>query len=234
MAPITQTVQKLSPGAQIVLFDLDMAPIKGGVFRFTPDINGSESVRWKGNIYSPLPIEAKGFEWNGQGALPSPTLSMALPNIVLGAVQSFRDLIGCRVVRWRTFVQYLDGMSEADGGQHFKPEVYFIERKVELNTRKKTIEWELATANDLQGKSIPRRTALRNVCPFTYRTWQGGGFSYLNATCPYNGGLYFDRNGNPVAASQDECGKGFSDCLKRFGQSAPIPYGAFPGVGRVR
>lgn len=233
---IESTVQRLSPGAQVILFDLDLSPIGGtGVFRFVQGDINSNPVRWKGNVYTSVPIEAKGFEWNGQGALPTPSLSLGTITIALAAIQAFDDLRGCRVVRWRTFAQYLDGMPEADSSYHFRPEVYYIERKTSLNTRKKTVEWELAAASDLHGKSIPRRVALRNVCPFTYRKFGGGGFSYLNATCPYDGPNMFTREGTPTAdPSKDDCGKGFNDCHKRFGRGNPLPFGGFPGVGRVR
>ena len=232
---IEGVVQRLAPGAQVILFDLDMAPIGGGVFRFSPGPIGDQPVRWKGNVYTSIPIEATGFEWTGQGSLPTPTLSMGTTNIVTAAIQAFDDLRGCRVIRWRTFAQYLDGQVEANSNYHFRPEVYFIERKSELNTRKKTVSWELSAASDLHGKSIPRRIALRNVCPFTYRVWGGGGFNYLNATCPYNGCLYFKRNGDQTGnPAEDDCAKGFSDCVKRFGQGAPLPYGGYPGVGRTR
>jgi lambda family phage minor tail protein L len=167
--------------------------------------------------------------------LPEPTLSMGTITIVTAAIQSFDDLRGCRVVRWRTFAQYLDGMPEADSSYHFRPEVYYIERKTSLNTRKKTVEWKLAAASDLHGRSIPRRVALRNVCPFTYRQWQGATFTYFNATCPYDGPRMFTRTGDPTGnPALDDCGKAFSDCQKRFGIGNPLPYGGYPGVGRVR
>jgi lambda family phage minor tail protein L len=232
---IESTVQRLSPGAQVILFDLDMSAIGGGVFRFIQGTINDAPVRWKGNVYTAVPIEASGFEWNGQGSLPTPRLSMGTITIVTAAIQSFDDLRGCRVVRWRTFAQYLDGMPEADSSYHFRPEVYYIERKTSLNTRKKMVEWELAAASDLHGRSIPRRVALRNVCPFTYRQWQGASFSYFNATCPYNGSRMFTRTGDATGdPAQDNCGKAFSDCQKRFGFGNPLPYGGYPGVGRVR
>ena len=54
------------------------------------------------------------------------------------------------------------------------------------------------------------------------------------ADCGYAGPPVADIAGNPVAvAAQDVCGKQLSDCKLRFGATAVLPYGGFPGCGLV-
>jgi lambda family phage minor tail protein L len=54
--------------------------------------------------------------------------------------------------------------------------------------------------------------------------------------CPYTGGATYDINGNPVADPRlDVASKRVTTCCKpRFGASATLPFGGFPGVSRVR
>ena len=88
----------------------------------------------------------------------------------------------------------------------FPREVYYIDRKVNENPT--FVEFELATAFDLAGVRIPKRQALANLC----------GWQYRSADCGYTGAL-------------PTCAKSLDDCRAHFGASAPLPFGAFPGVG---
>lgn len=228
MGNVVQKSQGLSPGDEIRLYDIDMTPIGGGVLRYVPGNLGDRTVRWKGNEYRALPIEAAGFDKTGRGQLPTPTLTVAREDIISAAVITFGDLRRSRVIRWRTFVEYLDGMPGADPNAHWKPDIFEIRRKTKHNAE--IIEWELGAAIDRQGHKIPGRVALRDHCPWIYRHWNGGAFDYTNATCPYNGNRYFEQNGNATAnPALDRCGKRLDDCAKRFG-NAPMPFGGFPGM----
>lgn len=220
--------QQLEPGAEIRLYEIDLTPIAGGVLRYVSGNLGEQDVRWRGQIYRALPIEATGFDKVGRGQLPTPTLSVMREDIIAAAVITFDDLRRARVIRWRTFVEYLDGQPEADPNAAWKPDIFEIRRKVHHDAEK--IEWQLGAAIDQQGHKIPGRVALRDHCPWIYRTWTGTGFDYSRVTCPYKGNLYFQQNGlqsgNPAF---DQCGKRLDDCAKRF-QNNPLPYGGFPGM----
>lgn len=228
MGNVVHKSQGLSPGDEIRLFEIDMTSIGGGILRYVPGTLDGQTVRWRGNPYRPLPIQATGFDKAGRGQLPTPRLSVAREELLSAAVITFGDLRRSRVIRWRTFVEFLDGQPEADPNAAWKPDIFEIRRKIRHD--REAIEWELGAAVDRQGHKIPGRPALRDHCPWIYRHWGGGNFDYSRATCPYTGGAYVKPNGDPTAnPAEDRCGKRLSDCFKRFGNN-PMPFGGFPGM----
>lgn len=226
---IAEDIQKLSPGTIVVMYVLDTTSLGGSVYRFHAGTNElRNSLVWQGNTYSPMPIEASGFEANTQGQLPRPIVKVANITGVLGAlVNSLDDLIGCKVTRKRTMSHYLDAVNftgglnpTADPNQYYPDEVWFINRKTAEN--KIFIEFELSSALDVQGIKIPRRQVIQNTCAWKYRS----------AECSYAGGAVADIN--DVATSvlaNDVCSKRIVGCKLRFGQYATLPYGAWPGAG---
>ena len=52
--------------------------------------------------------------------------------------------------------------------------------------------------------------------------------------CPYTGSACYTKNGETTTAANDDCGRRLSDCVLRFGQENPLPYGGFPGLARIR
>jgi lambda family phage minor tail protein L len=234
MSSLSETQQKSSPGDFLQLFVLDATALGGTVLRFVlgaGDIGAT--VTWQGEVYTAAPVEAEGFEVNGQGSLPTPKIKIANINGALqGMIRDHGDLVGALVTRTRVFAQNLDGASEADPTAHYPPDIYRVERKIAMN--KIYVEWELSAALDQQGVMLPRRQVLRDYCDKRYRFWGGSVFDYTKATCPYTGSACFNTQGNPVGAADDRCGKRLSDCKLRFGVNAVLPYGGFPGVARVR
>ena len=50
--------------------------------------------------------------------------------------------------------------------------------------------------------------------------------------CGYTGTDYWTANDEEVSsASSDVCGKRLTSCKLRFGSTAELPYGSFPGIG---
>lgn len=234
MSALTELAQQPAADALVTLFELDATALgDSSIRRFTSTAWQSSVVRFGGRSYAPIDIEATGFEWQGQGAPPTPSLRLVNTNLVLGALaRDFGDLVGAGLTRLRTYARFLDDGFSPDPAMHFPPDLYRIERKVAQN--KLFIEFELAVPFDQEGQLLPGRVMLRDSCTHTYRRWIGGGFSYLAATCPYVGSAYFRATGQATStASQDRCGKRLSDCQKRFGNE-PLPTRAFPGLARVR
>ena len=226
---IAADIQKLDPGSLIDLFELDATEIGGSLFYWTNEVNElGNNVVWNSNTYFKMPIEADGFEKSGDGKQARPTIRAANVTGLVGALaRELEDLIGAKVTRHRTFVKYLDavnfvaGNPLADPNAAFDPEVWFVERKVSENGI--FIEFELASALDMQGVFLPRRQVIRNVC-----TWQ-----YRSAECGYSGGAKATENDVPTTnINLDRCGKRITSCELRFGLNAPLPFGGFPGVGR--
>lgn len=230
--PIQQDLQKLEPGAIVELYELDATAIGGSITRMHNGVNGlGSAVVWQGLTYSPFPIEAKGFETNGQGKTARPTVSVANVTGVIGAlVRDLNDLQGAKFTRKRTLVKYLDAVNfpggvnpTADPTASFSDDVFYVDRKASEN--KVAITFELAASFDVGGVQLPRRFIVQNVCPWTYRS----------AECGYAGTAYFDRTDAAVASpALDVCGKRLSSCRARFGQNAELPFGGFPAAGLVR
>jgi lambda family phage minor tail protein L len=229
---IRQELQTTGGKQLVELFELDCTTIGGSVLRFHNGVNelGTDVV-WQGNTYLRFPLEASGFEYNGKGQLPRPSLRVANVTGLLGAlVRTYQDLVGCKFTRRRTMLKYLDAVNfvggvnaSADPTAALPDDVYFVDRKATEN--KVLIEFELSAAFDVAGVKLPRRFIVQNICPWTYR---GG-------ECGYTGTAYFDSTDTPTPSlSQDSCGKRMASCKARFGEHAELPFGGFPAAGLVR
>lgn len=204
------------------------------MYYFVQGAFDTKPITFGGIVYTPVDIEIEGMESNGVGALPTPTLRIANVNgLPQSIINTYGDLVGCVFRRIRTFERFLDGQPEADPNSYFGPDIFRIEQKT--NENPVYIEWELSAAVDQQGKMIPGRVVIRDTCLFRYRSYVfGSTFDYSKAVCPYAGNNYFDKADQPTTADKDECGRRLSSCKARFGSQNPLPFGGFPGVGRVR
>lgn len=192
----------------------------------------NNTMVFDGHDYIPIAVNVTGFEWNGQGTLPTPTLQISNVNRVLASsVNSLKSLVGAKFTRIRTFRKHLDDGSDPDPTLIFPKEIYRINRKTAQN--KVYLEFQLASALDQEGVKIPGRVCLRNTCTHRYRMWDPDTltFDYTRATCPYVGSTYFkatdEVTGDPAL---DRCSKTLSGCRARFG-TAPLPTRAVPGIG---
>ena len=231
---ISGDLQGPDPSAIIELFELQLfADIHGvsDVYRFhagTNLVNNGEVV-WNGNAYLRFPVEADGFEYTGQGALPRPKIRISN---ILGSITAIllslpNGLEAAKVTRIRTLGRYLDAANfpggvnpTADSSAEFPREIYYIDRKSAEN--REIVEFELASVFDLAGVRAPKRQCIANICQWVYRS----------AECGYSAAVYYDANNNAVgSAGLDVCGKRLSSCQVRFGTNAELPYGSFPGIG---
>lgn len=230
---IASDIQKLELDKLVELFVVDLNPISvAEVYYFHAGVNGlGNDVTWQGRVYTRLPIEASGFEWNGSGSLPRPKVRVANVTGLMDALaRANGDLVGAKFTRKRTFAKYLDAVNftggvnpTADANVHFDDEVWFVDRKSAVN--QVFVEWELAAAFDLAGVMLPRRQVIQNVC-----TWK-----YRSAECSYAGGAVADINDQATSdITKDQCGKRLTSCRLRFGTYAELPFGGFPGAGLVR
>lgn len=232
MGDIRAEVQSLSPSALLELFVLDTTNVEGGgIARFHAGTNKLQTpVWWQGNEYIPLPIEADGFSVQTKGSLPRPRIRVAnIDGIFSAEARQKDDLIGCKVIRKRTFVRYIDARNypggvnpDADPNQHLPDDIWFVDRKSAEN--RYVVEWELASAFDVQGVMLPFRQVIQNSC-----SWE-----YKSPECGWIPTAFYDKNDSPVVdASKDVCPKRLSSCRCRFGASSILPFGGFPGAHRV-
>lgn len=233
--PVSE-LQAIAPSAIIELFELELNVLQHGIndtyrFHAGTNLNNNGELVWAGNSYLRFPIEADGFQYNGQGQLPRPkfTCSNILGTITALLLTLPNGLEGAKVTRIRTLARYLDDANWPGGNPYvpggdstaeFPREIYYVDRK-SVETRD-VIEFELAAAFDLAGVRAPKRQCVANICQWVYRS----------AECSYTAAVYYDANDNPVpSAGADVCGKRLSSCKVRFGSTAQLPFGSFPGVG---
>jgi lambda family phage minor tail protein L len=232
MNTIQGVSQSLDPGAEIILFVLDLSRFKEPNIYFHAGTTWTGGdVVWQGVVYQRYPVSATGFEMKGQGPLPRPRFAVSnLTGIISALCRLYGDLVGARVARRRTLLRYLDAVNfpdgvnpDADPDAYFPDDLFFINQKTHEDPQ--TVEFELATAFDTEGQQLPRRQIIRNSCPWQYR---GDG-------CGYAGGPVADGNDNPTSdPNQDVCGKRLTSCKMRFGASGWLPFGSFPGASAYR
>lgn len=236
---IASEIQKLDPSAIIELFELDMSVVGGQVVHYHGGTNSLyEPVVWQGVTYFAFPVQASGFEYNGNGQLPRPKLQISNATGAISAlILTYGDLVGCKLTRRRTFARFLDavnfpaGNPDADPTAEFPDDVFFLEQRT--SETRDMVEFQLSASFDFQGVTLPRRQIVQNVCTWTYRVWNDHtlAFDYTKAECPYTGTAYFDTNDVETTAASDRCGRRLTSCKARFGSSAQLPFGSFPACG---
>lgn len=228
---IAADVQTLTPGAIVELFELDLTPFGGDLLRFHAGTNQLRAnVVWQANTYIAFPVQATGFEFNGQGQQTRPKLAAAnVAGAITALVLQYEDIVGAKVTRKRTLAKYLDAVNfpggtnpSADPTAEFPQDIYYVDRKSAENNV--VVEFELAPAMDVTGVQLPRRQVVQNVCPWAYK----------GSECGWAGTTYYDANDASTTAGNDVCGKRLSSCKVRFGQYAELPFGGFPAAGLVR
>ena len=224
----------LAPNAIIELFQLELvAAIHGtsDIYYFHAGVNANVTgnIVWNGNSYVRLPIQAEGFDYSTGGTLPRPTLSVAnlggeISALLLqaNAITPGNDLGGAKVTRIRTLKKFLDGEANADPHAKFPDEIWYVDRKSAES--REVVQWELASKFDMAGMMMPKRQIIANICQWEYRS----------AECGYTGTNYFnERDQSVVTLAQDRCGKRLGSCKLRFGATAELPFGSYPGAGLV-
>lgn len=166
----------------------------------------SFSIKYRGQSYLPLPVEASGFEYKGDGSLPRPRIRIAnlrgqITGLLLGINQITpgNDLNGAQVTRIRTLSRFLDSDNWENGvnpygnpdesiNAQLPQEIYYVDRKVTEN--RDFVEFELVSSLDLANLKTPRRLAMQNLCQWEYKSKE----------CGYSGSDEFDVNGEPLTA----------------------------------
>lgn len=182
--PFATDVYKPDLGEEVELFILDPTAIDSSlsVMYFCSSVKYNSAVKWKNAAgdgwvdYSPIPIEAEGFESTGQGTLPRPKIRInnvgalgALQGPLFTTMRDYNDLLGAKITRYKTLGKYLYGNTTQDYDAHFPPDVYLINQKTAQNPI--YVEWELAPYFDCQGIKLPRRLILKDICQLRYRYW---------------------------------------------------------------
>lgn len=217
--------QKLNPGSAIIsLFRIDATLHGGSIYYFTPMTDSGEQVAFNSINYNPVPVEFEGLELSRDGKMARPSMRISnVTSLLLAEVITYKGLVGCKIVRTRTYEKYLDGHASANPNAKFMDDIYFINRKTKQS--KYMIEWELRSVLDLENIFVPRRQTLA-ICDHRYSTTESW------ATCPYDGSNgYFTAEGVATTVDNDVCGKCLTDCRLRYNITDSLPFRGFPGIG---
>lgn len=225
-------LQKLEPGAEVKLYQLDGSAFGGDIVLFHGHNGGS--IFWRGEEYMPWAIAAEGFERSG--AQPArPRLRVGNVN---GAISSlcllYDDMVGAVLTRRRTFKRYLDAVNfeggvnpDANPDESFPDEIWFVDRKT--NETPEAVEFELASAMEFNNAQLPGRQIIQNFC-----SWVAIG-GYRGPYCGYSGPPVAKRDDTPTSdPALDRCGGRLTSCKLRFGEFGELPTAAFPAAGLIR
>ncbi|WP_443698773.1 phage minor tail protein L [Pseudomonas sp.] len=217
-------IQKLEPGNQIRLFELDATRLGANLWRFHGHAQEGDII-WQGQLYSPLQITAKGFDIRGDGRPASPTLQVANElGGVRGALTAlclqFRDLAGAKVRVIETFRHFLDAANFPDGNptasNQSKINLWYIEQKTSETFE--SLTFNLSAPTDMEGQMLPAQQ-ITKLCRWACR---GG---YRGEACAYMGSAMFTKKNEPTDnPALDRCGGWWSSCklrgnTRRFGGS---------------
>lgn len=232
ISSVFEELSTIAPSAIIELFEMTLDNTLHGstdTYRWHNGCNANVtgSIVWNGNTYLRLPVKAEGFEYTNTGTLPRPTLTISNLDsnitsllLLVNAFTPGNDLGGATVKRIRTLKKYLDGQTSADPYAKFPDEIWYVDRKA--SESRDSVSFELASKFDLAGIMLPKRQVIANICQWKYRSTE----------CGYTGSNYWGINDQPVTTlAQDKCGKRLSSCKLRFGATAELPFGSFPGAG---
>lgn len=218
----------------LTLYQLDTTRLGGPIFYFCSAEDFEHDITWGGQLYSPLPMEAQGFELTTRGAFPQPNVTISnlygAGNLLL---DEYNGLVGADLVRILTLRRFLDDGDTPDPLAFITRDKFVVAQKTSHTAV--AIAFKLATRMDVEGTQLPRRQLLRDVCSHTYRFWNSttGAFDYSLASCPYTGDPSFDVTDAPTDPQHDQCSRTYNGCTRRFGNGV-LPARFFPGVGKVK
>jgi len=267
---VIEAIYGLEPGVIVELFELDLTTIPNWitpasgveVLRFHAgttnySIYQNQPIVWQQKLYYPYPIEVTGFEFNGKGALPTPSLKVAnLTGVLSTLILDHEDLVWAKLTRRRTFAKYLDsvcmdGTNEtpvegidsfpacvAYGTANAISPVWHTNSNMDVNAhfpddifyidRKKT-ENRVMIEFELSTAFDVHGTKLpRRPMISNTCTWK-----YKSGQgCTWVDDSTKRYNIDDIVVvneTDDHCGKRVKSCELRFGESNELPYGGFPG-----
>tara|TARA_Y100000996_G_scaffold403966_1_gene377499 strand:- start:3713 stop:5248 length:1536 start_codon:yes stop_codon:yes gene_type:complete len=170
------------------------------------DFGSTTTSKYGQQTYQAFPVESEGWEVRGSGSLPRPSVRFANINQYWSAhLSNYDDLIGAKVIRRRTLQKHLATNPPIE----FNRDVFYIERKTTETAT--MVEFELASAFDVQGIQLPRRSIVAARCPWKYKDADQGGCDWPADSRPNEAGfaipnlptstpLYFDKDDNRVTS----------------------------------
>lgn len=163
MTSLVSQTQLLSiPAGLVELYVLDCTNIGGAIHRFTPIATTSTApIYWQGQMFIPLPISTTGWEYNSDGSQKKPQLLVSnVTRALLQEVINLGDIVGARLIRIRTFSNFLDGAADADPTQSYPPDEFIVDQKLTQDASQ--IVWQMTSVIDRMGVKLPRRQVTKD------------------------------------------------------------------------
>ena len=133
---------------------------------------GAGSIQFGTKTYTPMPIEAEGFDYksgqNDQTPRPVLRISNLLSTvstilIEVNKITNGNDLLNAKVTRIETLAMFLNGESTANTNATSRNQVYIVDRKSTEN--REMVEFELSAIIDQPNFKIPKRQVLPRQFP---------------------------------------------------------------------
>jgi lambda family phage minor tail protein L len=193
MQNILSQNNKIDSNYIIEMFELDLSFFGVGVFRFCSGMRGiNRNIIWQGNEYLFLPLKVTEIESKSDGTLSRPKIAFSNLGGIFDSMLSDYELVGQKIKRKRTLIQYLDDVNfdegynpygSADPYSHFEDDIYIVHQKI--SSDKAIVQYELSSPLEIEGAALPARQIMSNFCQWKYR---GDGCFY---------------NGEPIATDRD-------------------------------
>ena len=192
---IQQEQSSFSPTTLLELFTLDATSIGlSTIYRFHAGTNERlKPITFNGLEYTPFPLRAEGYEYDGKGGVSRPKITLSNVNGFLSnLLLQNANLIGAKVTRTRVFARFIDAVNFTNGinpygtpdpTAAYPDDIYYVNRKIAEN--QSVVSFELSSVLDIEGAELPRRQILANICPFRFRDPE---------SCQYTGVPIADRN----------------------------------------
>lgn len=246
--PLIRDIQKLEPGNEVILFEIDGSEYGADVLRFhghaiphspeelaaagaDADQLPAKSIFWQGNEYAAWPVQIEGIGADSNGSATRPTLSAGNVNGRITALcLAFDDLLKFQLTVRETLAQYLDAENFPGGNPEADPtqealEIWYIDQKT--GEGGEMVVWELSSPGEIDGFGLPGR----QMTTFCHWAMTGG---YRGPDCNYTGAAMFDDEDNPTDdPSKDQCKGCLSSCKLRFGENNELSFGGFPAVSLI-
>jgi lambda family phage minor tail protein L len=216
-----EQIQQPDVGEWLMLYELDASNVSGtpgDMYYFAAGTVSGTYVAYNSQNYSPADVTIEGIQSSGEGEAPRPTLTVAnvgtgIGITLAGLIINYDGLVGASVEIKIVRAESLDTGSDP-GVDHYSLK-YIVNN---CNISKDKLTFELKDVSDLAGQYGPGRMMLRDNCQWRYRYWDGSDWDYSNATCPHTDTTYYftEAGVRTTTASEDKCGKRFSDCKLRF------------------
>jgi lambda family phage minor tail protein L len=247
MALITD-IQKLEPGGEIRLFEIDGTEYGADYLRFhghaiphTPEellaYEGSEedlpakSIIWQGQEYAAWPVQIEGISSSSDGTASRPTFAAGNVNgRVTALCLAFEDMLKFKLTVRETLAQYLDAANYPEGNPTADPtqealEIWYIDQKTSEDGE--AVVWELSSPGEIDNHGLPGR----QMTTFCHWAMTNG---YRGPDCGYTGARMFDDEDNPTDdPALDQCKGCLSSCKLRFGENNELSFGGFPAVSLI-